>query len=75
MDEMNKGVGACAESHGCSCKCPHHMVPALLVVVFGLLFLLGDYGVVSGQVVTVGWPILVVLAGVMKLGGRMCKCC
>lgn len=59
------------------CGCPHHKVPASLIVLFGLLFLLGALDIVGARLVELGWPVLVILAGLMKLGERMgwCKCC
>jgi len=59
------------------CKCPHHNVVPVLVVLFGLTFLLQALGVVSWSFVMVAWPVLVIAAGLMKLGERsgMCKCC
>ncbi|OGL66850.1 hypothetical protein A2753_00145 [Candidatus Uhrbacteria bacterium RIFCSPHIGHO2_01_FULL_47_11] len=55
------------------CKCPHHKVVPGLVVLFGLLFLLGALGMVSQQTVSIGWPILVILAGLMHWSKGMCK--
>ena len=57
------------------CPCPHHKVTPVLVVLFGLLFLLGYFGVIGEQVVMVGWPILVILGGLTKLTQGVCKCC
>lgn len=57
------------------CRCPHHKVKPVLVILFGVLFLLGSYGVVSEHTVEIGWPILVILAGLMKLFSGWCKCC
>lgn len=55
------------------CGCPHHkMIPAL-VTLFGLVFLLGTLGVMSMGTVNVVWPIIVIVAGLTKMGG--CKCC
>ena len=68
-EEMMHG-GACA-----MCKCAHHKMTPVLVVLFALLFLLGNLGMVSMKTVDIGWPILVGLAGLMKLTGGMCKCC
>jgi len=50
-------------------------VTPVLVVLFGLLFLLGYFGVIGEQVVMVGWPILVILGGLTKLTQGVCKCC
>lgn len=59
------------------CKCPHHKVTPVLVVLFGLTFLLGTWGTLSWGAVNVIWPVLVILAGAMKLAEKsgMCKCC
>ncbi|MEK7115983.1 MAG: DUF5668 domain-containing protein [Patescibacteria group bacterium] len=47
----------------------------VLIVLFGLLFLLQNYGVFSASFVNVAWPVLVILAGLNKLSKGMCKCC
>jgi len=59
------------------CKCGHHKVFPVLVVLFGLLFLLEAIGVVTSGFVMILWPILVIAGGLMKLGSKsgMCKCC
>lgn len=62
--------------HGNVCKCPHHKMWGVSVVVFGLLFLGGTLGWWSSQVVNIGWPVLVILVGLSKMmKGGMCKCC
>ena len=61
--------------HGNMCKCTHHKMKGVFVVVFGLLFLGGTLGWWESNVVNVGWPILVILAGLSKLTKGMCKCC
>lgn len=58
-----------------NCKCPHHKMFPVLIVLFGLLFLLQNYGVFSASFVNVAWPVLVILAGLNKLSKGMCKCC
>ena len=68
MEEM-KGGG------GMKCPCPHHGVFPALVILFGLLFLGGNLSWWGMGLVDLGWPILVILAGLMKLSSRMCKCC
>jgi len=57
------------------CKCPHHKVLPLLVVLLGLAFFLEALGVLTSGFVGLVWPILVVLAGLMKLTAGNCKCC
>jgi len=46
-----------------------------LVVLFGALFLLGSFDIVSAGTVNMVWPILVILAGGMKMMEGKCKCC
>ena len=53
----------------------HHNVTPLMVTLIGLSFLLGTLGVFSSQVVSVLWPIFLIIAGGTKLCERMCKCC
>lgn len=57
------------------CKCPHHkMIPALIVL-FGVLFLLEALGVIAMSLVSVVWPVLVILAGLQKMMAGKCRCC
>ncbi len=60
---------------GGRCKCLHHHMKAIWMILFGALFLLGAVGVVSDETVKLGWPIIVILAGVTKITKGMCKCC
>ena len=60
---------------GMVCRCPHHKVIPGLIVLFGLTFLLGATGVLSSYAVSIIWPILIVLGGLMKLFKGACKCC
>ena len=59
------------------CACHHHKVAPILVILFGLTFLLGTWGTLSWGTVHTVWPILVIIAGLMKLADKMgmCKCC
>jgi hypothetical protein len=57
------------------CGCPHHKVIPLLVIFFGLDFLLGSLNVFTPEFVEYSWPVLVILAGGMKLMKGRCKCC
>jgi len=63
------------KGEGLVCRCPHHKFVPGLVVLFGLLFLLANFGVFSAEFVNVAWPILVLAAGLAKLSGSYCKCC
>lgn len=60
---------------GKTCNCTHHKVIPILVILFGLEFLLATVGVFTWNFVDVTWPILVIIAGCVKLFGRTCKCC
>lgn len=57
------------------CKCPHHKVFPILIILFGLLFLLQAMNVLDTVFVMYAWPVLVIIAGVKKLFMNMCKCC
>jgi len=58
------------------CKCFHHKAMPVLVVLFGLTFLLGAWGALSLEAVNVIWPVIVILAGLFKIVEKsMCKCC
>ena len=47
----------------------------ILLVLFGLAFLLETLNVLTSDAVSVIWPILVIVAGGSKLGEGRCKCC
>lgn len=57
------------------CKCPHHKVVPGLIILFGAVFLLGYWEVLSWNTVNTVWPILVIIGGFMKLTSNKCKCC
>ena len=59
----------------CSCRCLCHRMIGVFAVLFGLAFLLGALDVVSQHVVSVAWPIVVILAGGTYMLSGMCKCC
>jgi len=60
---------------GKTCPCPCHKSVSLLVVLFGLTFLLGALNIFSSNLVAIIWPILVILAGAKMLFKGFCKCC
>jgi hypothetical protein len=60
---------------GGKCDCSHHKVTPILVVLFGVVFLLGNLSVLSAEFVNIAWPIIVGVYGLMKLFGGSCKCC
>ena len=53
------------------CKCPHHKVKSLGVLVFGISLLLNALGKIEFNTVYIILSILVI---VMALG-KMCRCC
>lgn len=57
------------------CGCSHHKAMPVLVVLFGVLFLLGSLNVVTPDLVGTVWPIIVILGGLSKLMSGSCKCC
>jgi len=57
------------------CKCHHHKVVPVSIILIGIVFLLGTIGVLTMWAVNVIWPILLIVIGGTKLGSRMCKCC
>ena len=68
MDPMNQGDANV-------CKCFHHKMWGILVIVFGLLFLGEAFGWWSSRIVMVGWPLVIIAAGLFKLTEHKCKCC
>ena len=60
-----------------SCKCKHHKVIPFLMVVFGVSFFMGFLGITSWDAVNLIWPVLVIIAGIIKFGDMsgMCHCC
>jgi len=59
------------------CKCPHHKVIPVLIILLGLTFLLEAWNIVTPAFAMTVWPILVIIAGIMKWTQKagMCKCC
>jgi len=56
------------------CPCMHHKIVPVLVVVFGLVFLLQALNVLSMSATAIIWPIIVILGGLAKMKGGMCDC-
>ena len=57
------------------CVCPHHKAIPVLVILFGLTFLLGALDWARPEFVAIAWPVIVIAGGAVKLTGKMCKCC
>lgn len=60
---------------GKTCGCGCHKALPIIVILFGLLFLLGALNIVTWWFVDVAWPILVIIAGFVKLCKGKCGCC
>ena len=69
---MMEKQGCCTDK---TCKCPHHAMVPIFIILIALVFLLQAFDVVSDQFVAISWPILLGLIGLQKLCAKMCKCC
>jgi hypothetical protein len=59
-----------------SCGCPCHLMNGILVALIGLIFLLGNFSVLSPKIVGIAWPVLLILLGLKNSVGKgRCKCC
>jgi len=47
----------------------------ILTALIGVTFLLGHFSVISQDMVSVIWPVIVILIGLKKSCKGMCKCC
>lgn len=56
------------------CQCKHHVVFPILVILFGILFLLNALGIVSAETTAITWPLIVIFAGLTKLKAGHCRC-
>ena len=64
------------ENHsGKKCGCGCHSVIGVFVVLFGVIFLLGNLDILSQRCVGAAWPTIIILAGITKLFKSRCKCC
>ena len=59
---------------GKTCGCGCHKFMPIIVILFGLDFLLGMLGVLTMGFVNISWPILIIIAGCMKLFKGSCGC-
>ena len=57
------------------CTCPCRSMIGVLIALIGLTFLLEAFNVLSPRTVEIVWPILVILVGLKKAFGGMCKWC
>ncbi len=57
------------------CKCMHHSVMPVMIILIGLTFLLGALNILTPFAVSVIWPSLLIILGIKKIFMKMCKCC
>ena len=57
------------------CGCPCHKAVGVFILLIGVMFLLGALGVIGEHTVSIVWPVLLILVGLKKMFGGMCKCC
>lgn len=58
-----------------SCRCPHHSMAGIFLVLIALTFFLGNYGIIEEHTASIIWPIFLGLLGLQKAFSRRCKCC
>ncbi|OGY68752.1 MAG: hypothetical protein A2586_01975 [Candidatus Harrisonbacteria bacterium RIFOXYD1_FULL_40_9] len=63
------------KNEGMKCGRSHHSFLGVLVVLFALTFLLGTFDVLTARTVSVVWPVLVGIYGVLKMRENRCSCC
>jgi hypothetical protein len=57
------------------CGCPHHKMVPLFIFLIGLAFILERLAIISSSLTSLIWPVLIMLIGLQKMSGGMCKCC
>ena len=57
-----------------SCRCPHHKAGSVLIILFGLNFLLATLGYLDASIARLAWPTIIVLYGLVKFISGSCKC-
>lgn len=68
---MENNEKVCCENH---CGCGHHAIMPIAIALIGASFLLTTFGVITEQVNSIVWPILLIIAvGAKYMKG--CKCC
>src|SRR3989338_8353526 len=58
-----------------SCRCPHHSLTAIFLVLLAITLILGNTGVIAEHTASIIWPIFLGLIGLQKAFERRCKCC
>jgi len=63
----------CCETKKCCCPC--HKMPGLFIILIGVAILLGALDVINEKAEWISIAIIVILIGLKKMCGGMCKCC
>ena len=58
-----------------TCTCKHHKIVPVMIILFGVAFLLADLNILTWSALNVIWPILIIVVGFMKFTKGKCKCC
>ena len=72
-EEKTCGNGECGSCDISKCGCK--IATPILVILFGLVFLLNTTGIISDYALSMAWPIIIILIGVAKLIKKMCNKC
>ena len=75
MEQSNGNGKVCKDCGWGTCRCFHHVTIPILMILFATVFLLGYQGYISEDAVSFFWPMLVGVAGLVKLYESNCKCC
>ncbi|MEO6077391.1 MAG: hypothetical protein ABIP54_01250 [Candidatus Andersenbacteria bacterium] len=57
------------------CNCPHHKAVPVFIILIALTFLLGVWGILPENAVSIIWPVLLGAIGFTKLFAHKCSCC
>lgn len=57
-----------------ACKCPHHKLTDIVIILFGLALLSQLTGILSPVVVAFAIPVLIIAFGVIRLLSGHCRC-
>ncbi len=57
------------------CSCSHHHIAPVAIVLIGLDFLGNAIGLIPDAFLAMTWPVLLIIAGLVKFTGRRCRCC
>lgn len=57
------------------CNCPHHKVVPWAIILVGIDFILGGFGILNVMWMWIILGILLIIAGGTKLNSRKCGCC